>query len=352
MDSSALRLSPNKSIRLVRPQAALMVVMEESQETLAGIDLTPHHFYNRYYRRPQPQHQHQGSCLADHGNPLGNNSLNKPVLTTSTSITKQVQGPACHSRSTSMCNTSKSNQKRTVRFNHDYDHRVHDHCSISHSRNSLLQAGVQVEVHPIEPISRKYRDQLYWTEPQLLQIHGDAKRVVKHYAASKRPYVAAIHRILQSQRSIPTSTGNGPATTTTTAATPHTSANDVAQVLVESAARGLEARIVPVLKYYRKRTVRAVLALQCHMRKTGEHADMAVHLLRRKSLQASRPCRHLARQLALGDAAAAGIDSSGPAPSPVSSSSSVSVLPNIVATTIMPTPSVWLQEQHSTIVEP
>jgi hypothetical protein len=271
--------------------------MEESPETLAWLDLAPHHFYNRHHRRPQSQHQ-QGSCQYP-GNPLSNNNLNKQPP--SPSVTKQLTGAARRSRNFNTCNTSNStkssNQKRTVRFSHDYDHRVHDHCSIDRSKS------LQVQVHTIEPISRKYREELYWTKPQLMQIDSDAKRVVAHYSTGNKPYVAAIHRILQSHRSIPTTT------TTTTTPTPDTSTNDVAQVLVESAARGLEARIVPVLKQYRKRTVRAVLALQCHMRKTGEHADMREHLLRRKSLQSSLPSRHVARQLALGDAAAAGIDS-------------------------------------------
>jgi hypothetical protein len=41
---------------------------------------------------------------------------------------------------------------------------------------------------------------------------------------------------------------------------------------------------------------------------SGENSDTAAHLLRNRSLAASRPCRHLTRQLALGDVAAAHIN--------------------------------------------
>jgi hypothetical protein len=335
MDNSGLTISPNKSIHstaldtaqrrpiLVRPKDTFTGVLEESQETLAGIDLSPNHVYRRRCRQQQGSCQDQGSLLVN---------LNKPVL--SSSETKPVQG----ARHSCTRNTSYSN-KKTVRFG---DH--HDHCS---NRNSL---SVHVQVHTIEPIPRKYRDQLYWTEPQIIQLQRSAKLVVAHYSKDKKPYVAAIHRILQSHRSSNhNSVNNGTDSANTTAA------SDVVQVMVESAARGLEARIVPALKYYRKRTVRAVLELQCELRIMSRehghndgHAEQAVHLLRRKSLQASRPCRHLARQLALGDAAAAHIH--GP---PSSSMSSVLPMPTLApaTTTPMPTPSAWLQEQH-TIVEP
>jgi hypothetical protein len=373
MDGSALTFSPNKSIRLVdhsaltispnsiittaldtattaaqqrrprfvQPKDALRGILEESQESLAGINLSPNHIYNRRIRcRQQPG---QSSCQADQDN------LNKQVPVPSLFETKQVQG-ACHSQVPH--NTSHS-KKKTVRFG---DH--HDRCSA----NSL---SIQVRIHTIEPISRKYRDQLYWTEPQLNQLQRAAKRVVAHYSAHKTPYVAAIHRILQSSRCTPlgiTSNNNnnnsGTSNDTNTTSDTSVDANDVVQVLMESAARGLESRIVPVLKYYRKRTVRAVLELQYQLRMSGElersgaGAEMAVHLLRRKSLQASRPCRHLARQLALGDAAAAHIDRpSSSSPSPLSSSVVFKPMSTFEPMTT-PTPSVWLQEHHSAIVEP
>jgi hypothetical protein len=303
MDSSTLTLSPNKSIhstvldtaqqRQHQPQDAIMEVHGESQEMLSGINLSPNHPYTRRRRRQQ------GSCQ-DQDNLICN--LNKQVP--SPSGTKQVQG-ARHSR---IRNTSYSN-KNTVRFGHDDDH----------------------QVQTIDPIDRKYFDQLYLTEPQRLQHQADAKRVVKHYAsAEKKPYVAAIHRILQSHQS-----------------NTNTAVSDVVQVMAESAARGLESRISPALKYHRMRTVRAVLALQCELRMSGEKADTTAQHLRNRSLQASRPCRYLARQLGLGDAAAAHID--GPS-SPMSSS----VLPIVTmpATTTMPMPSLWLREQHYAIVEP
>jgi hypothetical protein len=341
MDGSALTLSPNKSMRIVdssaltispnsvittvfdstaseqrRPRCvqqkdAIKGILEESQESLAGINLSPNHIYNRFIRcRQQPG---QSSCQADQGSLLDN--LNKQVPAPSLFETKQVQGGACH-HSQLPHNTSHKN-KKTVRFG---DHL--DHCSANN-------VSVQVRVHTIEPISRKYRDQLYWTEPQLIQLQRAAKRVVAHYSDHKATYVAAIHRILQSSRCTP-------------------NASDVVQVLVESPARGLESRIVPLLKYYRKRTVRSVLELQYQLRMSGEleqsgagGAEMAVHLLRRKSLQASRQCRHLARQLALGDAAAAHVNS------PLSSMSMPAFEP-----VTMPTPSVWFQEHHNAVVEP
>jgi hypothetical protein len=166
-----------------------------------------------------------------------------------------------------------------------------------------------------------------------------AKQVALEYRQNK-PYVAAVKRMIQSHRNVGASDANADA------------AADVVQVLVESAARGLESRIVPLLKLHRKRTIRAVLELQASLK--GEHdehtddsknAETVRQLLRRKSMQASRPWRHLARQLAVGDAAAAHID--GPS-MPMSSSKSMTA----------PTPSVWLQQeqlqqqqQHSAIVE-
>jgi hypothetical protein len=384
MDTSGLILSPNKSIRIVDSSAltisptsiictdlecdttacaqqkrprfvqpedtdtdACRGILEESQETLAAINLSPNHIYNRRRR-----------CLRQQGSFDKGSLLDKQMP--SLFETKKVQG-ACHRSQPQQltCNTSASciKQKKTVRFG---DH--HDHCSA----NSL---SVLVKVHNIEPISRKYRDQLYWTEPQLLQLQRAAKRVAAHYAdhKEKTPYVAAIHRILQSHRSPLSNTSNRSGTNndtdtpmissnnTNTAGAGAACYNDVVQVLMESDARGLESRIVPVLKYYRKRTVRAVLELQYQLRMSGElersDAEMSVHLLRRKSLQASRPCRHLARQLALGDAAAAHID--GPPSSYKRTSSSVFEPIMMPMPMPMPTPSIWLQEaHHSAIVEP
>jgi hypothetical protein len=356
VDHSALTISPNsiittvldidtaaqqRRVRFVQPKDTLRGALEESQESLAGITLSPNHIHNRRIRcRQQPG---QSSCQADQGSLLEN--LNKQVP--SLFETKQVEG-ACH-HSQLPHNTSHS-RKKTVRFGDQPDH-----CSA----NSL---SIQVRVHHIEPISRKYRDQLYWTEPQLIHVQRAAKRVVAHYSAHKAPYVAAIHRILQSSRFTSSSSNNNnnsgasndDGTTSNTA-----DANDVVQVLVESAARGLESRIVPVLKYYRKRTVRAVLELQYQLRMSGElersgvGIEMAMHLLRRKSLQASRPCRHLARQLALGDAAAAHINRPSSPSSSMSSSSQVfEPMQTFEPMTTMPTPSVWLQEHGSAIVEP
>jgi hypothetical protein len=327
VDQSALTISPNsimstaldtaqqKRPRFVQPEDTYRGILEESQETLAGINLSSNHIYNRRRRCLQPQ----GSCQGQ-GSLLEN--VNKQV--TSLFESKEVQGTCHHSQLTR--NTSFS-KKKTVRFG---DH--HDHCSA----NSL---SIQVRVHTIEPIHSKYRDQVYWTEPQLLQLQRAAKRVAAHYSDHKTPYVAAIHRILQSHRSPFSSTSNDDSgTSNDTNTTSNTAANDVVQVLVESAARGLESRIVPVLKYYRKRTVRAVLKLQYQLRMSGElehsDAEMAVHLLRRKSLQASQPCRHLARQLALGDAAAAHITGQSSIFEPM--------MPKPT-----PTPSVWLQEHRS-----
>jgi hypothetical protein len=338
VDESALTISPNsimstaldtaqqKRLRFVQPEDTCRGILEESQETLAGINLSPNRIYNRRRRCLQPQ----GSCQ-EQGSLLDN--INKQVHSLFES--KQVQGTCHHSQLTR--NTSFS-KKKTVRFG---DH--HDHCSA----NSL---SIQVRVHTIVPFHRKYRDQLYWTEPQLLQFQRAAKRVAAHYSDHKKPYVAAIHRILQSHRGpLSSISDDDRGTSNDTNTTSNTADKDVVQVLVESAARGLESRIVPVLKYYRKRTVRAVLKLQYELRMSGElersDAEMAMHLLRRKSLQASRPSRHLARQLALGDAAAAHI--AGP------SSLFEPMMPMpMPMPTPTPTPSVWFQEHHSAIVEP
>lgn len=326
-DTSALTVSPNKSMhstedldtvqqrrpRPLRPKDAFMGVLEESQETLATINLSSNHCYNRRIRR----HHQQVSCQGQ-GSLLDSN-LHKQVPPSS----EIKQGQDAHHSQL----THNSNMK-SVRFS---DH--HDHCS----SNSL---SIQVRIHIIEPIHRKYCDQLYWTEPQMIHLQREAKQVVAHYATHKKSYVAAIHRILQSHRNTTTSSASNSGTCNATNTVANTAASDVVKVLMESNARGLEARIVPLLKFYRKRTVRAVLELQYKLRESGGHSDseMMGHLLRRKSLQASRPCRHLARQLALGDAAAAQIDTS-------SSSRSSSVSP-------ISMPSVWLLEQNNTIVEP
>jgi hypothetical protein len=233
--------------------------------------------------------------------------------------------------------TSNSTRSRkTVRFAGSDDNDSNNSCHVD---------GTVVS---IDDIDQKTGDQLYWTEAQLLQFQRQAKQVARKYRQNI-PYVAAVKRILQSHRSV--SSDNAADSNVNTAAAD--AAADVVQVLVESAARGLESHIVPLLKLHRKRTIRAVLELQDSLRLqqsqsggehdkhtvNSKHAETVRHLLRRKSMQASRPWRHLARQLAVGDAAAAHIDG-----------------PSMMT---LPTPSGWLQQeklqqqpqQHSTFIE-
>jgi hypothetical protein len=230
--------------------------------------------------------------------------------------------------------TSKSTRNRkTVRFSGS------DDSNDDSDNNSCHANGTVVPMESVD-IDKSNGDQLYWTEVQLLQFQRQAKQVALEYRQNK-PYVAAVKRMIQSHRNVGASDANADA------------AADVVQVLVESAARGLESRIVPLLKLHRKRTIRAVLELQDSLRLqqsqsggehdkhtvNSKHAETVRHLLRRKSMQASRPWRHLARQLAVGDAAAAHIDG-----------------PSMMT---LPTPSGWLQQeklqqqpqQHSTFIE-
>jgi hypothetical protein len=330
MDSLALSLSPNRSIqtitldsdrygcpqlhqqhqqlhqhqlqnlhqRLERPQDAFRALYESSQESLARIDLSP-----------------------------------KRVSMTEADMAADASAVSAAMSAAQAPITSKSTRNRkTVRFSGS------DDSNDDSDNNSCHANGTVVPMESVD-IDKSNGDQLYWTEVQLLQFQRQAKQVALEYRQNK-PYVAAVKRMIQSHRNVGASDANADA------------AADVVQVLVESAARGLESRIVPLLKLHRKRTIRAVLELQASLK--GEHdehtddsknAETVRQLLRRKSMQASRPWRHLARQLAVGDAAAAHID--GPS-MPMSSSKSMTA----------PTPSVWLQQeqlqqqqQHSAIVE-
>jgi len=204
----------------------------------------------------------------------------------------------------------------------------------------------QTQVIPVRAVERKYYDQMYWTNTQLYQIHTDSRAVALQYRTDRPDYTAAIHRMLRSYRAASPTVGVTTATTTTTTTTKkmppeeHTTAQDVIRVLMESPARGLESRIVPLLKAYRKRAVVVVLELQESLRLQGSDAEIARRLLRRKSLQASKGCRHFARQMAVGDQAVAQFDQHAAA---ARAAASTTVTP--------PVPSAWLQ-QSVAIVEP
>jgi hypothetical protein len=184
--------------------------------------------------------------------------------------------------------------------------RVHFSVDINDDDDSN---SVQVETIRYKLESAECKSSLAWKTEEIKEIQQTCRDVVDFHKTNK-DYVACIQHLFACKKSAPTTGGNDNKSDDDDDNVPQNSTvrQDAAAIrmLSKSLARGLEARVVPILCAHRQWGVKAILATQAKLNKCKvTDCEKREKLLRARSLQASKRSRVFALKLAQGDASEA-----------------------------------------------
>lgn len=188
--------------------------------------------------------------------------------------------------------------------------------------SSLVQTkkSVSFDVNTVfysDPVlSHIPQSECWWTKAELVQIHRRSRTQAEQYPSTDKGYTASVVQVLtqcrdearvgehakngeHSSASTDTSTAAGVSQALPTQCDPSLAA------LGASAIRGLEVRVIPLLKRHRKKHEQTVLETQQNLREWAHDSEYTAFMLSVRSQQTSRFCRVVASKLAIADAHAA-----------------------------------------------
>jgi hypothetical protein len=175
------------------------------------------------------------------------------------------------------------------------------HFSDDDGNNRVQVATIYYKLAP--DVCKSY---LAWKKEEIKEFQQTCRDLVNFYKTNE-DYVACIKHLFTCQYSAPATGGNENVDDENVPQDSSVRQETAAiRMLSKSPARGLEARVVPILCAHRRWGVKAILATQSKLNKCKvPNGEKREKMLRARSLQASKRSRVFALKLAQGDASEA-----------------------------------------------
>jgi cysteinyl-tRNA synthetase len=181
-------------------------------------------------------------------------------------------------------------------------HKKHVHFTVVSNDDN-----VQVETIRYELAPAKYKSKLAWKTDEIKGFQQECRDMADFHKTNE-DYVACIHHLFACKKSAPATSGNEADDDDDNVPQNPSVRHDTTAIrmLSKSPARGLEARVAPIIRAHRQWGVTVVLATQAKLNKCKvTDREKREKMLRARSLQISKRSRVFALKLAQGDASEA-----------------------------------------------